>query len=113
MLVKENRLKNKRDFDIVFKEGKGYKEDFLFLKARNNDLEFSRFGIVVGKKVSNKAVVRNKIKRRLREILRRKIDRTKKGVDIILITLPGIEKQEFKDLEEKVDRIFKKAEIIC
>ncbi len=112
MLHKENRLKNKRDFDIAFKEGKGYKEDFLFLKARNNDLKFSRFGIVVGKKVSNKAIIRNKVKRRLREILKRKIDKVEKGVDIILITLPGIEKQEFKDLEEKVDKIFKKAELI-
>ena len=112
MLVKENRLKNKRDFDIVFKEGKGYKEDFLFLKARNNNLKFSRFGIVVGKKVSNKAVVRNKIKRRLREILKRKIDKIEKGVDIILITLPGIEKQEFKDLERKIEKILKKAELI-
>ena len=112
MLVKENRLKNKRDFDIVFKEGKGYKEDFLFLKARNNNLEFSRFGIVVGKKVSNKAVVRNKIKRRLREILKRKIDKLEKGVDIILITLPGIEKQEFKNLERRIEKILKKAELI-
>ena len=112
MLVKENRLKNKRDFDIVFKEGKGCKEDFLFLKTRNNNLEFSRFGIVVGKKVSNKAVVRNKIKRRLREILKRKIDRVRKGMDIILITLPGIEKQEFKDLERKIEKILKKAELI-
>ncbi|MCK4454326.1 ribonuclease P protein component [Candidatus Parcubacteria bacterium] len=112
MLVKENRLKNKKDFDIVFREGKGYKGDFLFLKVKNNNLGFSRFGIVVGKKVSNKAVIRNKIKRRLREILRKKTDRIKKGVDIILITLPGIEKQGFKDLENEVEKVLKKAEII-
>ncbi|KPJ55541.1 hypothetical protein AMJ49_06885 [Parcubacteria bacterium DG_74_2] len=112
MLVKQNRLKNKRDFDIVFKEGKGFKEDFLFLKIKDNDLEFSRFGIVVSKKISNKAVIRNKIKRRLREILRRKIDKLKKGVDVILITSPGIEKQEFKDLEGKVEKILKKADLI-
>ena len=113
MLSQQNRLKNKKDFDRVFKYGKSSKNDFLLLKFKNNNLEDSRFGIVVGKKVSKKAVVRNKIKRRLTEIIKKKLDKIKRGIDVVLITNPGLEKEKFKNLEEKIENIFKKANIIC
>ena len=112
MFSPKNRLRNKKDFDRVFKKGKGYKQGFLFLKVLNNDLGFNRFGIIVSKKISNKAVVRNKIKRRLREILKRKTDRIKKSLDIVFLTNSGIEKQSFKDIDQEVEEILKKAGII-
>ncbi|GAI32984.1 unnamed protein product, partial [marine sediment metagenome] len=62
MLNKRNRLKKKKDFDKVFKQGQGFKQDFLYLKIRKNNLKSSRFGFVVSKKFSKKAVIRNKIK---------------------------------------------------
>jgi ribonuclease P protein component len=70
MLLKENRLKKKKDFERVFSQGRNLKGDFLFFKTINNKLEDNRIGFIVSKKVSKKAVERNKIKRRLREILR-------------------------------------------
>ena len=112
MFSPKNRLRNKKDFDRVFKKGKGYKQGFLFLKVLNNDLGFNRFGIIVSKKISNKAVVRNKMKRQLREILKRKIERIKKGLDIVFLTNSGIEKQSLKDIDQEVEEILKKAGII-
>ena len=112
MFSSKNRLRNKKDFDRVFKKGKGYKQVFLFLKVLDNDLGFNRFGIIVSKKISNKAVVRNKVKRRLREILKKKIERIKKGLDIVFLTNSGIEKQSFEDIEQEVEEILKKAGII-
>ena len=41
MLPKENRLKKKKDFEKVFKEGQGFKEDFLFLKVVKNNLNLT------------------------------------------------------------------------
>ena len=72
MLPKKNRLKNKKDFERVFKQGKGFKEDFLFFKITKNNLKENRFGFIVSLKVSKKAVLRNKVKRRLREIIKKR-----------------------------------------
>jgi ribonuclease P protein component len=111
MLLKENRLKKKKDFSAVFKQGKTFKEKFLILRIRKNNQKNFRAGFVVSQKISKKAVVRNKVKRRLRQAVRTKTGEIKKGVDIVLITLPGIEEKNFLEIKEAVDKIFKKAKI--
>jgi ribonuclease P protein component len=111
MLFKENRLKKDKDFKRVFKEGKGAKEGFLFFKWAPNKLKISRFGFVVSQKVSKKAVLRNKIKRRLREIIRARTPRIKKGIDGIFIASQGLIEKNYKELERLVDIIFKKTKI--
>ena len=95
MLPKENRLKKKKDFEEVFEKGKGYKEDFVYLKIRKNKLKLSRFGFIVSKKFSKKAVVRNKIKRKLRESIRTKLPRIKKGIDGVITIIPGLKVYDF------------------
>ena len=112
MLSRQNRLKKKKDFERVFKQGKGFKEGFLFLKTTKNNLPASRFGFIVSKKISNKAIIRNKVKRRLRAIIRKFLPQIKKGIDIVLITQPGIEKKSFIEIEEDITRIFAKAKIL-
>ncbi|MFH1657667.1 MAG: ribonuclease P protein component [bacterium] len=111
MLLKENRLRNKKDFDKVFKEGRGFKEDFLYLKFRNNNSEVSRFGFIVSQKISKKAVIRNKLKRRLREIINTEMARIKNGIDVVLITSPGLENRDFQKLKEIVVKTLAKARI--
>ena len=112
MLAKENRLQKKNDFERVLKQGKWFKEDFLFIKVIKNNLEASRFGFIVSQKISKKAVVRNKVKRRLRAIIREKIPGIKKGLDIVIITQPGIENKSFQGIEENVAKIFAKAKCL-
>ena len=112
MLARENRLQKKKDFERVFKQGKGVRAGFLFLKVIKNNLESSRFGFIVSQKISKKAVIRNKIKRRLRAIIREKIPELKKGLDVAIIVQPGIEKESFQSLEENIAKIFFKASIL-
>jgi len=104
MLAPENRLKKKKDFENVFKNGKSIKQDSLYLKYKKNNLEQSRFGIVVGKNYSKKAVERNKIKRRLREIIK---EQNVKGLDIVIVVLPGAD-NSFETLKENAGKVFKK-----
>jgi len=106
MLPKVNRLTKKKDFEAVFKQGKGIKQDSLYLKYKKNNLQQCRFGIVVGKNYSKKAVERNKIKRRIREILR-KMSADTKGFDVIVVALPRAE-NDFKKLKENVEKLLKK-----
>lgn len=111
MLPKVNRLKKKKDFDRIFKSGKGIKEDFLFLKWTPNNLKISRFGFMVGKKISKKATLRNKIRRRLKEQVRLKLPKIKKGIDGILVANPGLETRDFWETEETLNKLFKKAKL--
>ncbi|MBZ9569559.1 ribonuclease P protein component [Patescibacteria group bacterium] len=112
MLAKINRLKKRKDFDLVFKRGKGFKEDFLVLKMIRNNLNQTRFGFIVGGKISKKATLRNRIKRRLRELIRMKLKRIKKGFDLILIAQTGLENKDFWEIEEIINKLFSKAKII-
>lgn len=111
MLPKRNRLKKNKDFENVFKKGQGFKEDFLYLKIKKNNLESSRFGFVVSKKFSQKATVRNKIKRRLRELVKVKLPKIKKGIDGVIIIMPGFKINDFWELEEIINKLFEKANI--
>ncbi|HOK00650.1 MAG TPA: ribonuclease P protein component [Candidatus Paceibacterota bacterium] len=112
MLPLNNRLKKKKDFEEVFKNGKSYKENSLQLKFLENNLKTSRFGFVVSKKFSKKAVVRNKIKRRLREIIRKNLIYIKKGFDCVIIVLPDLKIKKFEELEEILIKLFKKADLL-
>lgn len=111
MLAKKNRLKKKKDFENVFKKGRSLKEGFLVLKIINNRSDKIRFGFIVSQKISKKATCRNKIRRQISELIRLKIKKLKKGVDGIIITLPGIEEKNFSEIKEIIDKLFKRAGI--
>lgn len=120
MLSKINRLTKKKDFEQIFKKGKGFKEDFLILKFAPNNLNQNRFGIVISQKISKKATTRNKIKRRIRQLIRAKLPKMKKGrypetclgKDVALIALPGLENKDFWEIEETINKLFKKTKLI-
>ncbi len=111
MLSKTNRLQKNKDFDEVFKKGKGFKEDFLFLKFLGNNLEVSRFGFVVSNKVSNKATVRNRIKRVLRELVQKKLPNIKKGIDVVLVVNNQIKGRETGEIEKVIEKAFLKTNL--
>jgi len=110
MLAQKNRLKKKKDFEAIFKQGKGFKQGFLYLKIIKNNLDTSRFGFVISKKFSKKAVIRNKTKRRLSEIIKTRLPEIKKGIDAIIVVMPGAE-NEFQKLEDTTGKLFKKAKL--
>ena len=110
MLPRDNKLKKKKDFENVFKRGKGFKEDFLYLKIVKNKLKTSRFAVVVGKNFSKKAVERNKIKRQIREIIQANLPEIKPAIDGVIVVLPKT-KTNFPELKKTIDKLFKKAKL--
>ncbi|SLN04338.1 Ribonuclease P protein component [Brachybacterium faecium] len=64
--------------------------------------EAPRVGFVVSKKIGN-AVVRNRVTRRLREIVRPRLAALPPGAAIVVRALPGIDDQPFSELEHDVD----------
>lgn len=112
MLDKINRIKKKNDFDAIFKKGKSCKDNSLLLKFIPNSYSVKRFGFITSQKVSKKAVVRNKVRRRLNEVVRADFKDIKNGVDYVFIALPGIEKESFLEVKNSVNNLFKKAKCL-
>lgn len=111
MLLLKNRLRKKQEFENVFKKGKSFFCENISLRIVNNDLKSSRIGIVVSGKFSKKAVERNRIKRQLREVLRKILPMLKAGEDIVVTPLKK-KKESVQDLQAKVEKALKKAKII-
>jgi len=109
MLPLNNRLKKTADIRNVFKQGRLFREGFLIFKTVKNDLNKSRFGFIVSQKVSKQAVVRNKIKRRMRGAVIKKLKEIKTGTDSLFIALPGLAKKDFSNTEQAVSSLLRKA----
>lgn len=82
------------------------------MKVRENALPYSRFGVVVGLKVHKKAVKRNLVKRRLREILRLNLPKIKPGYDVMVMTQPKSVETEYAALETQVLSCLKKVGLL-
>lgn len=113
MLPAPNRLGKRADIEHVFKRGRSTYAGDLGLRSAKNNLSTSRFTVVASLKVSKKAVERNALKRRLREIIRREIlPKTKLGYDGLLLTKKGLLELPYEDLKTLTVKLFKKARLL-
>ena len=112
MLAKKYCLKRKKDFEKVTKRGKKIEIDFLVLKFLRNSLDVTRIGFVVSQKVSKKAFLRNKIKRRLREIIKINLLNLEPGYDLIFFTKKGIIEKSFLEIKDVIEQILRKAKLM-
>ena len=77
-------LKKNSDFRRLYAKGKSAVTPYLVLYARPNRLAENRLGYTVSAKLGH-AVVRNRVRRRLREIYRLNAPRLKCGYDIVIV----------------------------
>ncbi len=111
MLEKKNRICLDKEFDRVFKTGQSFYGKFLGIKAANNQLPDSRFGLMVGLKVSKKAVIRNKLKRQLRAIIRQELLTLKTGKDVVIMTFPLILNKNIQEIRTLVKGGFERLNL--
>ena len=108
-LPKENRLINKSNFDIIFKEGNAVKGNFLFIKYRKSDSYNPRFALIIPKKIIAGAVDRNKLKRFLSELIRLNLKNIQGSYDLVIV----VNKKEKNDiLGAELLNLFRKISIL-
>jgi ribonuclease P protein component len=107
MFRKKNRLTKTKEIERVFKSGKGFYNNVLGFKVLKNQEDYNRFCIVISAKVSKKAVVRNKIKRRIRSIVENEDKSLKQGFDFLIITNKEILDKDFLEIKESIKDSFK------
>ena len=103
---KKQCLTRASQFGQVYSRGSSWAVPYIAVKALPNHLDYYRCGIVVSKKIGG-AVVRNRVRRRLREIVRQ--IEIKPGWDIIFVARPQIIKGSFTGIQTAITGIFKKA----
>ncbi|PIR93399.1 ribonuclease P protein component [Candidatus Falkowbacteria bacterium CG10_big_fil_rev_8_21_14_0_10_43_10] len=111
MLKKENRLTKEKEIENVFKKGKSSFDKTIGVKALPTKRSVSRFCIVISSKVSKKAVIRNKKKRQLREIIRLNLSKLEPGFDFFILGLPRIAGADYHEMEKSLSQHFKRLEV--
>jgi ribonuclease P protein component len=113
---RRHRLSRSRDFDAVYRQGRSVSTRFLVLYwfPREVPEDEPRLGLAVPRSTGS-AVVRNRVKRQLREVWRALLPRVPRGHDYVLIARPGLaEASEARGLEwlrARVDEVLTKAAV--
>lgn len=102
----DHRLKKKKQFAYIYKKGKRKSNKYLSLFVVESKFPCFKIGYSVSKKIG-KANVRNKVKRRLKEIVRTS-NFPKNYCNYVLMAKEGIEGLTFTQLENQVKEIFSK-----
>ena len=105
------RLRRNNDFLQVRRFGKTYASPLMVLAFVRNELDHSRFGFVVSKRLG-KAVQRNKIKRRMREATRLLIPSIKPGFDLVFIARRPIAQAAYEEIERGLEHLLMKADLL-
>jgi ribonuclease P protein component len=102
-------LRKRAQFQNVYEHGKTKVDRYLVVRLLANDLEISRIGYSVSKRVG-KAVVRNRIRRLLKEIIRDIPFKT--GFDIVVVVRVNAVEADYHKLKASVLTLFRKYNII-
>ncbi|MDO5725777.1 MAG: ribonuclease P protein component [Tissierellia bacterium] len=109
-MKKKYILKSYFDFKKVYekKQTKGNRQMVLYIKPNGKD--FNRLGLTVSKKVGN-AVVRNLLRRRMKEIYRENSNNLKTGYDLVFVLKPVCADISYRELRKSFLHVIKLSKL--
>ncbi|CAH0121878.1 ribonuclease P protein component [Paenibacillus sp. CECT 9249] len=108
-MQKKLRLRNRADFTRVYRHGKSFANyQFVVYWFHKPEIERFRVGISASKKIGN-AVVRNRMRRLVKEIVRAHEAKIADHVDLVFIVRKGAVGLSYAELEKSVLHVLKKA----
>lgn len=105
------RLTRSADFERLRADGRNFPHRLMLLSAADNALEHNRYGFVVSKRLGN-AVVRNRIKRQLREVMRGLHPQITPCHDIVIVARLPLVGQPFPVFMRTVSDLLHNADLI-
>ena len=108
MLPRQHRLTKKASFDAVFAHGRRWAGKHVTIRTFSNGTDAYRCGFSASKAVGN-AVVRNRVKRRLREIIRGAS--VAPGYDVVVVARPSAAEAPFAGLRAEVIGLLRRAKV--
>ena len=109
VVLAEEHLTKPGQYAVVYEKGGSWASDLVVMKVLPNSLTLSRYGFSVSRRLGN-AVTRNRVKRRLREILR--LTPLKPGWDIIFIARPSAASTDYESLNKSVRDLLSRARLL-
>ncbi len=110
-MERARRLRKGEEFDTAYREGTVTGGPLLALRRLPNGLGMTRWGFAVGKRLSKRAVVRNRTKRRLREAARG-MD-VIPGYDVIVTARQGATDASFAELKAALEALLRRARLLA
>jgi ribonuclease P protein component len=108
-MTKTERLAGRRDFGAVCTEGKSWANNLVALRALPNSLGSNRYGFAVGKRLGG-AVVRNRVKRRLREAVRHA--QIRGDWDMVFIARQSAIEADYHTLRKATEELMARAQLL-
>jgi ribonuclease P protein component len=110
-MEKRYRLRDDERFQRVRKEGRSWSHPLLVLCVLPNGLDHSRFGFSVSRRVG-KAVIRNRVKRLLRETARLRQVVIPPGQDLVFIARDPIREANLQEVDLAVEELLRQAGLL-
>ena len=110
-MKRQHRLRHNLDFQRVRRNGKSNASPLIVLAFLRNELDYSRFGFVVNKRLG-KAVRRNWIKRRMREAIRLRTANIKPGFDLVFIARQAINQASYAEIDQRLEQLLKASDLL-
>jgi ribonuclease P protein component len=106
--MKLQTIKKNLDFRKIYQKKRSVSDSLLVCYSAPQSMEWPRVGVSVSKKVGG-AVVRNRIKRQIKEILRKNSDALGSGYDIIFVVRVRCSGASFGEIQSSCLKLLKKA----
>lgn len=112
MIARALRLRRPFDFERVRKRGRSWPTRLVVLVVLPNELGHNRYGFAVGKRIG-KAAKRNRVKRWMREAVRRLHPELRAGYDLVLIARGPLAQPDvtYQQVAEAIDELTRRAEL--
>ena len=101
-------LKKNKEYKNVYSRGKSFADRYLVIYFLANGLDFCRFGFTVSKKTGN-AVVRNRVRRLLKEACRLNNNIFPVGYDLVFVARRSIINLGYRQVEESLLKLVQKV----
>lgn len=106
-MKKINRIKKRKEFNYIFKNGKSISSKNIVLIYTPSKLKVYKIGYSVSKKVG-KAVVRNKVKRRMKEAVLKVTSKLVPKMNYIFVAKPSASEATFLEICENINFLVNK-----
>ena len=104
-------LKENFQFRRLYRRGKSEAGPFVAVYCQRNGMDINRLGITTGGKLG-KAIVRNRIRRRIKEAYRLSGKQMKRGYDIVVVARHRSVKTDYHHIESDLLNCLKKLGIM-
>lgn len=108
---KKQRIKKNAEFQTIFKKGKSFANRQFVVYCLYKEEDYYRVGLSVSKKVGN-AVVRNRIKRYIRQTFLEIHDQVSPSMDYIIIARNPAAKLDFHETKKSIEHVLKVAKVL-